>query len=135
MYSVQKNIHNSLSNCFTVYIHLVDSVHTVHIQHDRLSNTMGVHRLSNMMGVHRLSNMMGVHRLSNMMGVHRLSNLMGVHRLKNNVATGIFSNYKFINTAGRQYVHSVHASCKIILKNRLKNNRVSQCNAVTMCLD
>ena len=69
MYSVQTIIHNSPSNCFTVYIHLIDSVHTVRIQHDRLSNMMGVHRLSNMVGVHRLSNMMGVHRLSNMMGV------------------------------------------------------------------
>ena len=58
--SMQTISHNSQSNFFTVYIHLVDGVHTACIQHDRLSNMMGVHRLSNMMGVHRLSNMMGV---------------------------------------------------------------------------
>ena len=69
-----------------------------------------------MMGVHRLSNMMGVHRLSNMMGVHRLSNMKGVHRLEKDVATGILSNYKIINTVGRQCVYSLQASCKIIFK-------------------
>ena len=105
MYSVQTNIHNSPSNCFAVYIHLVDSVHTARIQHDRLSS---------MMGVHRLSNTMGVYRLSNMMGVHRLSNMMGVHSLKKDVATGILSSYQIIDTAGRQRVYIVHASCKII---------------------
>ena len=51
--SMQTISNNSQSNCFTVYIHLVDSVHTAHIQHDRLSNMMGVHRLSNMMGVRK----------------------------------------------------------------------------------
>ena len=40
--SMQTISHNSPSNCFTVYIHLIDSVHTAHIQHDRLSNMMGV---------------------------------------------------------------------------------------------
>ena len=42
--------------------------------------------------------------------------MMGVHSLKKDVATGILSSYKIINTAGRQHVYSVHASCKIILK-------------------
>ena len=46
--------------------------------------------------------------------------MMGVHKLRKDVATGILSNEKIINTVGKQRTYSVHALCKIIFKKLIK---------------